>query len=88
VEYATQFKKPVIALEDLTHIRRCFRKKKKSKKLNRRMNSLPFRKLQAYIEYKALRINEIHEINPIIMIEYPGIPLGDNKLEKFGIRST
>jgi IS605 OrfB family transposase len=55
VEYVTQFKKPVIALEELTHIRGYFRKKKKSKKLNRRMNSLPFRKLQAYIEYKALR---------------------------------
>jgi len=65
VEYATHFKKPVIVLEDLTHIRRRFRKKKKGKKLNRRMNSLPFRKLQAYIEYKALRKGiSVEYINP------------------------
>ncbi|MBD3213172.1 MAG: IS200/IS605 family element transposase accessory protein TnpB [Candidatus Lokiarchaeota archaeon] len=55
VEYASQFKKPVIVLEDLTHIRSQFQKKKKGKKLNRRMNSLPFRKLQDYIEYKVLK---------------------------------
>ncbi|MBD3215095.1 MAG: IS200/IS605 family element transposase accessory protein TnpB, partial [Candidatus Lokiarchaeota archaeon] len=55
VEYASQFKKPVIVLEDLTHIRSQFQKKKKGKKLNRRMNSLPFRKLQDYIKYKDLK---------------------------------
>jgi IS605 OrfB family transposase len=55
VAYATQFEKPVIALEDLTHIRKGFRKKKNGKRLNRRMNSLPFRRLQDYIEYKALK---------------------------------
>jgi IS605 OrfB family transposase len=55
VEYATQFKKPVIALEELTHIRNRFQKNQKGRKLNRRMNSLPFRKLQTYIEYKALK---------------------------------
>lgn len=42
-------------MEDLTNIRKRFRKGNGGKKLNRRMNSLPFRKLQDYIEYKALR---------------------------------
>jgi IS605 OrfB family transposase len=51
VAYAKQFPKPVIVMEDLNGIRSNF---KKSKKLNRRFHSLPFRKLQAYIEYKAL----------------------------------
>ncbi|MBD3193577.1 MAG: IS200/IS605 family element transposase accessory protein TnpB [Candidatus Lokiarchaeota archaeon] len=55
VDYATQFEKPVIALEELTHIRTRFQKNQKERKLNRRMNSLPFRKLQTYIEYKALK---------------------------------
>ena len=65
VAYAEQFKKPVIALEDLTHIRNRFTKKKRGKKLNRRMNSLPFRKLQDYIEYKALKKGiAVEYINP------------------------
>jgi IS605 OrfB family transposase len=55
VAYANQFEKPIIALEDLTHIRNQFQRKKNGKKLNRRMNSLPFRKLKYYIEYKALK---------------------------------
>jgi len=38
-------------MEDLIGIRRNF---KKSKSLNRRFHSLPFRKLQAILEYKAL----------------------------------
>jgi len=38
-------------MEDLNGIRRNF---KKSKSLNRRFHSLPFRKLQAIVEYKAL----------------------------------
>jgi IS605 OrfB family transposase len=38
-------------MEDLTGIRDNF---DKSKELNRRFHSLPFRKLQTYIEYKAL----------------------------------
>jgi IS605 OrfB family transposase len=50
VEYAKRFPKPVIAMEDLNGIRNGF---KKSKKLNKRFHILPFRKLQAYIEYKA-----------------------------------
>ncbi len=50
VAYAKQFSKPIIVMENLNGIRRNF---KKSKKLNRRFHSLPFRKLQAYIEYKA-----------------------------------
>ncbi|MBD3254083.1 MAG: IS200/IS605 family element transposase accessory protein TnpB [Candidatus Lokiarchaeota archaeon] len=55
VAYASQFEKPIIAFEDLTDLRKNFGKTKKSKMLNRRMNSLPFRKLQTYVEYKALR---------------------------------
>jgi IS605 OrfB family transposase len=51
VAYAKQFPKPVIVMEDLNGIRSNF---KKSKKLNGRLHSLPFRRLQAYIEYKAL----------------------------------
>ena len=50
VAYAKQFPKPIIVMEDLNGIRRKF---KKSKRLNKRFHSLPFRKLQTYIEYKA-----------------------------------
>jgi IS605 OrfB family transposase len=51
VEYAKQFPKPVIVMENLRGIRSSF---KKSKRLNKRFHSLPFRKLQTIIEYKAL----------------------------------
>jgi IS605 OrfB family transposase len=51
VAYAKHFPKPVIVMEGLNGIRDNF---KKSKKLNRRLHSLPFRKLQACIEYRAL----------------------------------
>jgi len=51
VAYAKQFPEPVIVMEDLNGVRENFRK---SKELNRRFHSLPFRKLQTYIEYKAL----------------------------------
>ena len=51
VAYAKQFPKPIIVMEDLTGIRDNF---DKSKELNRRFHSLPFRKLQTYIEYRAL----------------------------------
>jgi len=51
VAYAKQFPKPVIVMEDLNGVRENF---KKSKELNRRFHSLPFRKLQTYVEYKAL----------------------------------
>ncbi|MCQ5362568.1 MAG: transposase [Candidatus Methanomethylicia archaeon] len=51
VEYAKQFPKPIIVMEGLNGIRSNF---KKSKRLNRRFHSLPFRKLQTIIEYKAL----------------------------------
>lgn len=51
IQYAKQLPKPVIVMENLNGIRRSF---KKSKKLNKRFHSLPFRKLQATIEYKAL----------------------------------
>jgi len=51
IKYAKEFPKPVIVMENLNGIRRRF---KKSKKLNRRFHSLPFRKLQICIEYKAL----------------------------------
>jgi len=50
VAYAKQFPKPIIVMEDLTRIRENFRK---SKKLNKRFHSLPFRKLQTIIDYKA-----------------------------------
>jgi IS605 OrfB family transposase len=50
VAWAKQFPKPVIVMENLKGIRKNF---KKSKKLNKRFHSLPFRKLQTYIEYKA-----------------------------------
>ena len=51
VAYAKQLPKPVIVMEDLTGIRDSFHK---SKELNRRFHSLPFRELQKIIEYKAL----------------------------------
>jgi len=51
VAYAKQFPKPVIVMEDLNGVRENF---KKSKELNRRFHSLAFRKLQTYVEYKAL----------------------------------
>jgi IS605 OrfB family transposase len=50
VAFAKQFSKPVIVMENLNGIRQNF---KKSKKINKRFHSLPFRKLQTYIEYKA-----------------------------------
>jgi len=51
IEYVKQFPKPVIVMENLDGIRRNF---KRSKSLNRRFHSLPFRKLQEILEYKAL----------------------------------
>jgi putative transposase len=51
INYAKQSSNPVITMEDITHIREKFNK---SRKLNKRFHSLPFRKLQKYIEYKAL----------------------------------
>jgi len=50
IEYAKQFPKSVIVMEDLNGIRRNF---KRSKRLNKRFHSLPFRKLQTIVEYKA-----------------------------------
>jgi putative transposase len=46
-------------MEDLMNIRKSF---KGTKKLNKRFHSLPFRKLQTIIEYKALleRINIVY----------------------------
>jgi IS605 OrfB family transposase len=51
INYAKQSSNPAIVMEDITHIREKFNK---SRKLNKRFHSLPFRKLQKYIEYKAL----------------------------------
>jgi IS605 OrfB family transposase len=51
IAYAKQFPKPVIVMEDLRNVRDNFHR---SRELNRRFHSTPFRKLQAYIEYKAL----------------------------------
>jgi len=50
VEYARQFPKPIIAMEDLTGLRDHMMF---SKKVNRKVHSMPYRKLQSYIEYKA-----------------------------------
>jgi len=50
IEYVKRFSKLIIVMENLNGIRRNF---KKSKKLNKRFRSLPFRKLQTIIEYKA-----------------------------------
>ena len=50
VEYAKQFPKPIIVMENLKNIRE---KMNGSAKLNRRLHTWGFRKLQAYIEYKA-----------------------------------
>jgi IS605 OrfB family transposase len=50
IAYAKQSPKPVIVMENLNGIRRNF---KKSKRLNKQFHSLPFRKLQTIVEYKA-----------------------------------
>ena len=50
IAYAKQFPKPVIVMENLNGIRSNF---KKSKKLNKRFHSLPFKRLQTIVEYKA-----------------------------------
>ncbi len=50
IAYAKQFSKPVIAMEDLNGLKKHM---SFSKKLNRRVHSMPYRKLQLYIEYKA-----------------------------------
>lgn len=50
VEYTKQFHNPIIVMENLRGIRHSFNV---TGELNRRFHSLPFRRLQAYIEYKA-----------------------------------
>jgi len=50
IEYTKHFPKPLTVMEDLNGIKR---KNLKSKELNKRFHSLPFRKLQTIIEYKA-----------------------------------
>ena len=62
VEYAKQFPSPVLVMERLTGIRENFRR---GKELNRRFHSLPFRKLQKMVEYKAkLEGIEVRYVNP------------------------
>jgi IS605 OrfB family transposase len=51
VAYVKRFQKPVIVMEDLNGIRSKF---KRSKKINRRFHSSPFRRLQTIIKYKIL----------------------------------
>jgi IS605 OrfB family transposase len=51
VNYVKSFPKPIIVMEDLNGLRRGMGF---SKRLNRRLHSLPFRRLQSYVEYKAL----------------------------------
>lgn len=50
VKYAKQFPKPIIAIENLNGLRGHMNF---SKSLNKRVHSMPYRKLQTYIEYKA-----------------------------------
>ena len=50
VEYAKQFPKPIIVMEELKNIRENMNG---SGKLNRRLHAWSFRKLQTYIEYKS-----------------------------------
>ena len=50
VEYAKQFPKPIIVMENLRNIRENMNA---FSKLNRRLYSWSFRKVQTYIEYKA-----------------------------------
>jgi len=50
IEYAKQFSKPVIVMEDLNGLRSGMHF---SKKMNRRVCTTPYFKLQQYIEYKA-----------------------------------
>ena len=50
VEYVKQFPKPIIAMEDLNGLRKHMNF---SKRMNRRVHSMPYHKLQTYIEYKA-----------------------------------
>ena len=51
IAYAKQFYKPLIVMGNLNEIRGGF---KRSKRLNRRLHSLTFRKLQTIMEYRAL----------------------------------
>jgi len=62
VKYGKQFPAPVIIMEKLTGIRKNF---EKGKELNRRFHSLPFRKLQKMVEYKAkLQGIKVVYVNP------------------------
>ncbi len=62
VEYAKQFPKPVIVMEKLKNIRENMNG---SAKLNKRIHSWSFRKLQTYIVYKAnLEGISVVHVNP------------------------
>ena len=50
IEYVKQFPKPIIVMEDLNGLRV---HTKFTRRMNKRVHSMPYRKLQAYIEYKA-----------------------------------
>ena len=50
VEYVKQFPKPIIAMEDLNGLRR---RMNFFMRMNKRVHSMPYRRLQTYIEYKA-----------------------------------
>ncbi len=50
VAYARQFPAPAIAMEDLNGLKEDMRF---SRRMNRRVHSMPYRRLQKYIEYKA-----------------------------------
>jgi putative transposase len=50
IKYVNQFPEPMIAMEDLNGLREHMNF---SRKMNRRVHSMPYRKLQTYIQYKA-----------------------------------
>ncbi len=50
IKYVKQFPKPIIAMENLNGLRKFMNF---SKKINKRVHAMPYKKLQAFIEYKA-----------------------------------
>ena len=55
VEIATEYEKPVIVLENLTHIRDRINEQQRSNDLTAALNNWTFAELQSMIEYKAAK---------------------------------